>query len=339
MFALVREAATGLGLLAISLYLAGFNLPLAQDAPRIILVGFCLFANQLFFMLGLKLTDPVSGAAWQPMIPIFTTVLAVLAGYEQASMNKAMGLFLAVSGALFMVLQSQHHVEDGRARLLEGQLMFFMNCLATAGYIVMSKELLRKYHAAAVTSWSYLVACKLMTLSTMTLSRFPRALAIVCQDADDAAQQECLSGAWTISHSMVWPLVYWILFGSILAYFLVTWANQHAKASVVSVYAVVQPIAAGLLSAGLAAVAGSDWAASHDLRGMGFQDLGILPIMLGMRILFQEPTLEATCVEATPVPIDNAEKVCGMHFPTEEVEVLETNDADDHLKSIKDRRR
>lgn len=291
LFALCREVAAGLVLWILAFVITGHAAPPVADVPRCIAVGFCMYANQMCFTMGIKLADPVSAAAWQPSIPIFTTCLAVLAGYEHASWNKAVGLSLAVGGALLMVLcGGGQQISRGPNRIY-GQALFLVNCLSTAGYFILSKELLQKLPAAAITGWSYIVASACMLSTFFIANRYPSLMNIICKDPNGDISPACVNGE--IPSSMLLPLLYWIIFSSLLAYFLLTWANKLAKASVVSSYTVLQPIAAGLLATLLVLGMGRDWAQQYGLRHFEVQDLGAIPIVLGLVVLFREPTLEA----------------------------------------------
>merc|ERR1719382_813765 len=115
-----------------------------------------------------------------------------------------------------------------------------------AGYAVFSKVLLKRYHPVYVTGWSYLTASSFMLCAMEAVSRSHKLLSFVCSDPDPLQMEACVAGPWYIPMSMALPLVYWILIGSLLGYFLVTWANKYAKASVVGAYTVLQPIVAGV---------------------------------------------------------------------------------------------
>lgn len=54
---------------------------------------------------------------------------------------------------------------------------------------------------------------------------------------------------WAVPTSAVLPLCYWVLLNSCLVYWMITWANQHAKAGFVLAYCALQPLVAMLLSA------------------------------------------------------------------------------------------
>merc|ERR1712241_229848 len=87
---------------------------------------------------------------------------------------------------------------------------------------------------------------------------------------------------------MWFPLTYYILLASLGAYFMITWANQYANASIVSAYTVAQPDTSSFISALLVSVGGPEWAQNYGMRAPGTQDLGVFAIIAGLSILFQE---------------------------------------------------
>jgi drug/metabolite transporter (DMT)-like permease len=69
-----------------------------------------IFGNQLLFTLGLNFTSPAYAAALQPAIPVFTFLLALAFGAENANWQridgkaKILGVLVCVAGALIMAL-------------------------------------------------------------------------------------------------------------------------------------------------------------------------------------------------------------------------------------------
>merc|ERR1712232_731382 len=121
-----------------------------------------------------------------------------------------------------------------------------------------------------------MVAAVLMLGVFLLANAIPSWLDFVCSDMRPAVQRTCVEDAWRVPMSMVWCLAYWILFSSIISYLCMTWANQHAKASVVSAYAVLQPCTAALISAILRFRQGHAWADAYGFQPLGGQDLGMI---------------------------------------------------------------
>jgi len=322
-FALIREGIAGPLLVMIAIVLHRER-PALNDIPRLLACGVCIFGNQLCFIVGVKLADPTTGSVWQPSQPIFTTALAVVLGYERPQLRLALGLLLAISGAVFMVLYGAE-TDSGKYELW-GHVLFFFNCLGTSGYVIFSKPFYSQivtqnqrcssiaerppgstmYKPLSVTGWSYIIGSVLMFITTLIFNAGAETLHFVCHDDDHSVEQECVDDPWRVPGSMWWCLAYWILGNSITAYGCMTWANKYAQASTVSAYTVLQPVTSAVLSYILVAVKGNDWADSYSLEKPGLKDLGILPIMLGLAVLFSD----TSCSSQAEVAADVDEKVC-----------------------------
>lgn len=290
LFGLLRELITGLILCVANLVLGYRALPDWADMQLFLGCGFAIFLNHICYLVGLKLADPVSGSAWQPSQPVFTCGLAIMVGYERSSLRKSVGILIAVAGAVFMVLDEP--ASGTSATDSAGHFLFCANCMANSCYFIISKRLLKRYHPISLTGWSYAIASVFMLAANGIANSSSLFLAAICADDDAEAQEECFGQPWHIPAGMVLPLCFYILLGSIGAYFLVAWANQYAKASVVSAYTVVQTLTSSVVSWLLIACGGYGWAHSYGLRPPGTQDLGVIPILIGLAILFGEPTMD-----------------------------------------------
>jgi len=220
-------------------------------------------------------------------------------GYEAATLRKSLGILVAVAGAVFMATWGS--TSHGRSSssvgiILLGHVLFAFNCLGTSIYVIVTKDLLRKYPSLSVTGWCYLPASLMMFLTVCIVNSVPELLSFVCTDDNPAVQQSCISGSWRVPGSMVLPLCYWIVFPTILSYFFMTWANQFAVASVVSAYTVLQPFTCVAISAALIALNGTSWAEGYGLKAPGAELLGLAGIILGLGLLFTDRSL---AVQAT----------------------------------------
>lgn len=196
-----------------------------RDWWRFLLCGLCLYGNQALFIVGLGLSTPVQASIWQPSQPIFTAVIASCIGWEKMDLQKGVGIALSVAGAAFMVSYGSTAADIWASA--SASICFFFNCLGTSLYVIFSKPLLKRYPALSVTGWSYIVASVGMGLTSL-------------QYVHEAGAWHVPAGAWA-------ALAYWVIMASIVAYFLMTWANQYADASIVSAYTTLQPLTSGVL--------------------------------------------------------------------------------------------
>ena len=161
LFAMIREACAGPLLLAIARLTEGPALPRKEHFWWFVFAGFCLFANQLCFIVGEKLSSAVIGSAWQPSQPLFLAAISISLRWERATPLKLLGIAVAFFGAAFMVLTSATSLGSlavGAAGSAVGNVLFFFNCLGTALYVLASRRLLQSYPATTVTGWCYSAA-------------------------------------------------------------------------------------------------------------------------------------------------------------------------------------
>jgi len=287
-FALIRESISGPILLLLAFWKEKSNFCISRkDVPWFLISGFCLFANQIGFIIGVKLSTAVIGSAWQPSQPIFTACIAIILGWEKASMLKISGIIVAFLGAAFMVLTSESNfgkinLEAGDQELA-GNVLFFVNCLGTALYVIFSRRLLISYPSITVTGWSYIFGSVQMCIATVIINNIPGGLAFVCPPEEGGDEPSC--SAWHVPNNAatILPLLYWILFNSVAAYFLMTWANQYAIPSNVLGYTALQPLTSSLLT-----VIIRSCGYEGEFSSPGYNLLGGVVIILGLYFLIAD---------------------------------------------------
>lgn len=206
--------------------------------------GLFIFGDQLFTLLGIKLTDATSCAAWQPSICVFATAISCSLGWESLTKRKFVGIATTVVGSLIMVLlefdgsHSSHNNQQGLKIRLFGQLCFLCNCMSSASLYVYSKKVLNNVGAIELLAWSYACCAVFMLVANLSISG-SGTLHFICDD--------CSGGSWHMPRESLWAVCYSVIFASCLAYFLTLWANGHVHASTSSQFLTVQPLAAIML--------------------------------------------------------------------------------------------
>ena len=69
-------------------------------------LGFMIFGNQAFVILGVKLAGPVACSIWQPSQPIITSAICMMMGWEAFHVKRMGGIVLAFVGCVLMVVLS-----------------------------------------------------------------------------------------------------------------------------------------------------------------------------------------------------------------------------------------
>jgi drug/metabolite transporter (DMT)-like permease len=255
-FALYREVVAGAILLALSSCQASSFANIVANAtdsptvkikpndyPRFVLLGLAIFGNQAAYIAGIKLAGPVAAAVWQPSQPIMTAAIGMILGWEPPKKQRISGVLICFIACACMVLlsarQNQNSESPRSGSTLIGYVLFFINCLCTSIYILLSKQPLRVYSPLAVTAWSYNIASVFMALTALIISSSLNAMELICPD--------CKS-TWGIPPGAWFALAYYILFASVGAYGLLTWANTQATGTLVISYTVLQPVTAAIMT-------------------------------------------------------------------------------------------
>jgi drug/metabolite transporter (DMT)-like permease len=234
--------------------------PLGTDFGRFCLLGLVMYGNQAGVIAGIKLAGPVAAAVWQPSQPVMTAAISMLAGWEVPNRRRIAGVLLAFVGCAVMVILSTGRGNSNggstamgttiipsygprtgsvRNEILVGNFLFFINCLCTSLYVILSKKLLLVHPPLVVTAWTYNLAAVFMSATAFLTSLSTETMAFLCPDC---------TGTWTIPPRAIPALAYAVLFNSVAAYGILTWANRHVTGTLVMIYTVLQPVTAALLT-------------------------------------------------------------------------------------------
>jgi drug/metabolite transporter (DMT)-like permease len=193
-------------------------------APRDLLafVGLALLGvalNQVLFLLGVARTTAVHANILITIIPVFTLAVALALGREQVSGAKLGGIVLAGAGALYLIA-ARNLRSEGATALGDG--LVAVNAFFYACYLVLSKDLLRRYSPITVVTYVFFFGALLVApVGVPALLR-----------TDVAA---VTTRTWLI-------LAYIVAFPSFLAYLLSIWALRRTASSLVAMYVYVQPL-------------------------------------------------------------------------------------------------
>jgi drug/metabolite transporter (DMT)-like permease len=237
-------------------------------APRdlLALAGLALLGvvlNQVLFLLGVARTTAVHANILITMIPVFTLAVALALGRERLSGAKLGGILLAGSGALYLMARGDGG-RDGATAF--GDALVAVNAFFYSCYLVLSKDLLRRYEPITVVTCVFLFGALLVA---------PVGVPALLRTELGALG----GGDWL-------TLGYIVAFPSFLAYLLSIWALRRTASSLVAMYVYVQPlvtavsaplvlgervtpragIAAALIFAGLALATWAEQAAGRQLE-------------------------------------------------------------------------
>lgn len=222
---LLRVAGAAALFLVLQRVLVGERVRTRGDYARLALYAlFGVVANQLLYITALTMTTATAAQTIVAAGPALTLLTAILLGREEASALKWTGIALAASGALFLV-----GLGFGSASAL-GNLLVLLNVAAFSVYLVISRDILRRYNELTVITWVFVFG---------TVGIFPWGAGALVDEFAGVSTATWLALAWII------------LIPTVAAYYLNVWALKRAEASVVSVFVYLQPVLTALLAAPL----------------------------------------------------------------------------------------
>jgi drug/metabolite transporter (DMT)-like permease len=181
--------------------------------------------NQSFFVLGLSRTVPSHSALINTMIPVATLLIAILMGRERPTAGRVGGIAISLAGVLYLMAHSGLDLAGG---ILEGNLLTLVNALSFSFFLVISKPILKRYTADVVTALLLLYGSIIIA-----------SVGIWQLDTDTLAAMPPRAWGWGI---------FVILFPTVGAYLLNSYALKRVDSSVVALFIYIQPLLAAALA-------------------------------------------------------------------------------------------
>jgi len=196
-----------------------------QDYPRLLLGAlFGIALNQLSFFKGLSMTTPINASVIMVTSPILVLIFSAFLLNEKATKKKLLGIFIGLFGAVILIVFGKDSAEASNASL--GNLLVFVNASSYGLYLILIKNLTKKYHAITLAKWLYLFG--LIMVIPFGISE----LSMV---------------NWT---TMPVPIMYRvgfiIIFTSFLTYMFNLFAIKELKPTTLSIFIYLQPVIASM---------------------------------------------------------------------------------------------
>lgn len=196
--------------------------PPRRELGRIVLCSLLGIAlNMWLYMEGVLRTSVVHSGLLVVQIPVFTYAFACLLGKERARPRRMVGIAVALGGAMLLVFERHGGASGGGSTL--GNLLLVANCSAYALYLVLARELLKRFPTLVVLAWMF--AASLLAVPFL-LAGGP------AWPAEPAARS-------------LWSFAYTLTFATFVAYLLNTIALARVSSSTVAVFIFLQPLVAG----------------------------------------------------------------------------------------------
>lgn len=199
----------------------------SADYFRLMLYSiFGIVINQTLFLKGLALTTAVNAAILVTSIPVLTILIAIGLGRERFGWMKIIGSLISLAGVVLLFGTERI---DFQNVYFVGNLLVFINGASYAVYLVISKDILKRYHPLTVTTWTFIFG---------SIGVFPFTIG-------PASETDYFS----ISLTAYVCIAFLIFFASVIVYFINSWALQRTTSSMVAMYIYIQPLIAMIISA------------------------------------------------------------------------------------------
>ncbi|CAL2106773.1 Multidrug transporter [Tenacibaculum sp. 190524A02b] len=127
-----------------------------SDYKKILAAAFFGVAfNMLTFFKGLSYTTPISASVMMVTSPILVLVFASIYLKERLYAKKIIGVIIGLIGAVVLIVYGNTNNTGNGGRAL-GNFLVFINAASYAFYLVIAKELIKKYHPIVFVKWLYL---------------------------------------------------------------------------------------------------------------------------------------------------------------------------------------
>ncbi|MEM8713169.1 MAG: DMT family transporter, partial [Planctomycetota bacterium] len=177
--------------------------------------------NQGLFLVGLQRSTPMNAGLVICLIPVFAYTVAVVGRREAFHPRRALGVVIALLGSVPLFVARGADLDASYAI---GNLLMAGNALCYAFYLVYSKRLLQKMPALVLVAWIY----------ALSLPWLPLFMA-----GQTLAPATASTGAW-------WSLAYVVVFPTIVAYALNSYALARVEASTTAFFVFSQPVITAL---------------------------------------------------------------------------------------------
>ena len=236
--ALLRFTVASITLLLLNL-LRREREPIARrDIPKILLLGFLVVPlNQGFFLFGLTLSTASHAALLYALTPAVVFLLARRYLKEGNAREKLIGIVVAFTGVIFILL------DRGLARqigVLRGDLLMLVAVLSWSVYTISSKELLSRYDPMTLTTWVIVSGSVMCLPAALIPNAIPPLRSLTLP---------------------VWGGIFYLGVGtSVIAYPLWLYALRSLEASKVAITTNAQPVLTSV----------SSWIVFHEQFGPAF---------------------------------------------------------------------
>jgi len=205
-----------------------------SDYKKILIASFFgITINMLAFFKGLSLTSPISASVMMVTSPIMVLIFSSILIRKPIGKQRVLGVFIGLVGALFLITLGNSSTANSTNSAF-GNFLVFLNAASYGLYLVLAKDLVKKYNPIVFIKWLYLFG-----LIFVIPFGYSELTAVIWQE---------------IPTNIYWNISFVLLFTTCITYLFNLYGLSKLKPTTVSVFIYLQPVIATIY----ALIVGSD---------------------------------------------------------------------------------
>ena len=205
-----------------------------SDYKKILIASFFgITLNMLAFFKGLSLTSPISASVMMVTSPIMVLIFSSILIRKPIGKQRVLGVFIGLVGAIFLITLGNSSTGTSTNSAF-GNFLVFLNAASYGLYLVLAKDLVKKYNPIVFIKWLYLFG-----LIFVIPFGYSELTAVVWQE---------------IPTNIYWNISFVLLFTTCITYLFNLYGLSKLKPTTVSVFIYLQPVIATIY----ALIVGSD---------------------------------------------------------------------------------
>ncbi len=186
---------------------------------------FGMVLNMNSFFKGLELSTPINSSVVITLSPVFLLILSAFILKERITLLKGIGITLGLIGALVLILFGVK-TQANAPNIPFGNLLFLVNAISYACYLVFVKKLVGKYKPITLLKYLFLIA-------------FIINLPIGWSELSEVE--------WSVlDFNAIWKLSFVVIATTVLTYLFNIFALKQLSPSTIGVFIYLQPLVAAI---------------------------------------------------------------------------------------------
>jgi drug/metabolite transporter (DMT)-like permease len=217
----------------VSLFMKSEKIDKADFKKIFVAAIFGVALNMLAFFKGLSLTTPISASVMMVMSPIMVLIFSSILIRKPIGKQRILGVFIGLIGTVLLITYGSSAAATSTNNNW-GNFLVFINAASYGLYLVLAKDLSKKYHPITFIKWFYLFG-----LILVTPFGFVELTEVIWQK---------------IPANIYWNIGFVVVFTTCITYLFNLYGLSKLKPTTVSVFIYLQPVIATIY----ALIVGSD---------------------------------------------------------------------------------